>query len=200
MARRRANTVRGRWVIDQLALASGSRVLEVGYGPGAVLDDVCRRTANGHVVGIDISPVMMRQAAHRNRSHAQAGLLELRIGDAAHLAPDLRDFDVIFGINVWQYWQDPATVIKDLGTRLRPGGRLALAYMRPPGCRLTHGQAATQLTTQFTAATFTHIATEWMQHKPPAVLVSGQRPATTVCDTASSTPNSKAVPPLPDPM
>lgn len=72
---------------------------------------------DGRVAGVDLSPVMLRQAARRTRTFVTTGLLDLRDGDAADLDPELRDFDLIYGINVWQYWADSATVIKDLATR-----------------------------------------------------------------------------------
>ncbi|SUA80303.1 Trans-aconitate methyltransferase [Nocardia otitidiscaviarum] len=173
MAHRGHNIRRGRWAIDRLAPTAGARVLELGYGPGVTLGEVCRRTPDIEVTGVDISPVMLRQAARRNRALLRSGRLDLRLGDATRLDPELRGFDLVYGINVWQYWSDPDVVIQDLVGRLRPGGRLALVYMRPPGCRLTHGQAATRLADQFNAALLTHITTEWMPQRPTAVLVSG---------------------------
>ncbi|WP_306363613.1 class I SAM-dependent methyltransferase [Nocardia sp. CC227C] len=173
MAHRGHNIRRGRWAVERLAPAAGARVLELGYGPGVTLGEVCRRIPDGEVIGVDTSPVMMRQATRRNRSFIRSGRLEVHLGDATRLDPDVRDFDLVYGINVWQYWTDPVEVVEDLTRRLRPDGRLALVYMRPPGCRLTHGQAATHLVDQFTAAALTRITTEWMPHRPTAVLVSG---------------------------
>lgn len=176
MAHRSGNLARGQWAIEQLAPATDARALELGYGPGVTLRETCGRVPDGHVVGVDLSPVMLQQAQRRNSEYIEAGLLELRLGDAAGLDPDLHDFDLIYGINIWQLWDTPIAVITDLATRLRPGGRLALAYMRPPGATLTHGQAATRLAIEFATTPLTHISTEWMSHESPAVLVTAQRP------------------------
>lgn len=176
VAHRPDNVRRGQWAIDRLAPAANARVLELGYGPGVTLRETCRRVCDGQVVGVDLSPVMLRQAHRRNSAFIQSGRLELRLGDAAALDPDLQDFDLIYGINLWQLWDDTLATITDLAGRLRPGGQLALAYMRPPGSSLTHGQAATKLAVECGTTSLIHINTEWMSRTPPAVMVIARRP------------------------
>ncbi|NNH71340.1 class I SAM-dependent methyltransferase [Nocardia uniformis] len=176
MAHRSENVSRGRWAIDRLAPAPDARILELGYGPGVTLRDICRRVPDGHIVAVDSSPVMLRQAGRRNRQFIAAGRLDLRLGDAAALDPEIQDLDLIYGFNVWHLWDDGIAVITDLAARLRPGGQLALAYMRPPGGTITHGQAATRLAIEFSTTTLIHIETQWMSHKTPAVLVTARRP------------------------
>jgi SAM-dependent methyltransferase len=45
-------------VLDAVDVREGQRVLEIGAGTGHALREVARRTAPGHVVGIDISELM----------------------------------------------------------------------------------------------------------------------------------------------
>ncbi|GAB2712066.1 class I SAM-dependent methyltransferase [Nocardia thraciensis] len=177
MAHRRDNIARGQWAVDMLAPARDARVLELGCGPGVALAGMCRLVPDGQVIGVDCSPVMLRQAARRTERFVASGLLELRLGDAAELGPDLDGFDLIYGINVWHCWADSAAVVAGLATRLRPGGRLGLIYMRPPGAALTHGEAARSLAADFAVTSLIHPGTEWMPHEPPAVLVSGRHPS-----------------------
>ncbi|WP_327112420.1 class I SAM-dependent methyltransferase [Nocardia sp. NBC_01730] len=174
MAHRRDYTSRGKWAMGKLEPAPDAHVLELGYGPGVTLAELCRLAPDGRVVGVDLSPVMLRQATRRTRTFVSTGLLDLRHADAADLDPELRDFDLIYGINVWQYWDDGATVIKDLATRLRPGGRLSLAYEQPPGSTVTCGRAIVQMVEQFAATPLVHVQSTWMPGHP-AVLVSASR-------------------------
>ncbi|WP_067537877.1 class I SAM-dependent methyltransferase [Nocardia crassostreae] len=129
MAHRPSSVSRGRWAIDKLAPNRDARVLELGYGPGVTLRETCRRVPEGRIIGVDVSPVMRRQAHRRNRQFVAPGLLELRLGDATALDADLHGFDLIYGINVWQLWEDSTAVIADLSTRLPPDPR--------PGCHET---------------------------------------------------------------
>jgi len=122
MARKPANRERGRWALAELDPAPDDRVLEVGYGPGLSVAEACRRVGHGHVVGVDLSGVMLRQATRRNADAIREGRLELRMGDAQSLDADLRDLDLIYGINVWQFWSDQTATVRDLA-------------MRPPAAR-----------------------------------------------------------------
>ena len=122
MARKTANVERGKWALAELDPGPDDRVLEVGYGPGLSLSDACRRVCRGHVIGVDKSSVMLRQASRRNSGSLREGRLELRVGDAQHLDADLSDLDLIYGINVWQFWTDQAATILNQAGRLGPTG------------------------------------------------------------------------------
>jgi SAM-dependent methyltransferase len=175
MAKKKSNTARGRWAIAELAPKRDDRVLEIGYGPGLGLADMSRRVSEGTVIGVDISDVMLGQARRRNAEAIRSGRLELRVGDAQALDPDLSEFDLVYGINVWQFWIDQAATIAALHERLAPGGRLALVYMRPPSGTTTGEQAAQLLQEQFTSAGLVDIEVRTMRFDPPAVMVLGHR-------------------------
>ena len=175
MAKKKSNTTRGRWAIAELAPKPDARVLEIGYGPGLGLADMSRRVSEGTIIGVDISDVMLAQAARRNAEAIRSGRVELRVGDAQALDSDLSDFDLVYGINVWQFWTDQAATIAALRERLAPGGRLAMVYMRPPGGTITGEQAARLLQDQFTSAGLIDIEVRTMEFEPPAVMVLGHR-------------------------
>jgi SAM-dependent methyltransferase len=175
MARKTANVERGKWALAELDPGPEGRVLEVGYGPGLSLSDACRRVCRGHVIGVDKSSVMLRQAGRRNSGSLREGRLELRVGDAQHLDADLSDLDLIYGINVWQFWTDQAATILNLAGRLGPTGRLALVYMRPPGGSTTGDEAGERLQKQFVDAGLAAVETRTMRFDPPAVMVIGRR-------------------------
>jgi SAM-dependent methyltransferase len=62
----RVNADFGTWVGDLLKVGANDRVLEVGFGPGVVIENLARRTSSGHVAGIDPSREMVAQARVRN--------------------------------------------------------------------------------------------------------------------------------------
>lgn len=173
MARKQGNVERGRWAVTELAPGPGDRVLELGYGPGVTLAETCRYVPDGQVVGVDLSDVMRAQATRRNRAAVREGRLDLRVGDAQRLDADLTDFDLIYGINVWQFWSDQSATVAELASRLAPGGRLALVYMQPPMATTTSDQAEDELVEQLRGAGLTDIDVAAMQFDPPAVMVSG---------------------------
>ena len=131
-----ASTVPDRvaWAVDQLDLDPGARVLEIGGGPGAAAELVCRRLARGFLLGIDRSAVAVERAAKRNQAHVDAGRLELRRCSLAELDVPDGSFDVAFSINVNLFWTGSARSELDLLHRaLRTGGRLHVMYGPAPG-------------------------------------------------------------------
>jgi SAM-dependent methyltransferase len=140
MAARGSNRLRNRWTVDLMDLQPTHRVLELGYGPGLALAEVCTRLPGGAVVGLDHSPEMHRMAAARNRAAAASGLLTLRTGSAE--APETfadpalaGPFDRIFTVNVAMFWRDPVAVLRRLTGLLAPGGGIYLTFQPRTGAR-----------------------------------------------------------------
>jgi ubiquinone/menaquinone biosynthesis C-methylase UbiE len=175
MATKKSNTERGLWAVDELDVSPDSRVLEVGYGPGVTIAEMAKRVTSGHIVGVDRSDVMLAQARRRNRSAVASGNVELRVGDAQQLDSDLTDFDLILGINVWQFWTDQMATIAALADRLAPGGRLAVVYMQPPTGKTTGEEARSKMQDQFGRAGLAAIEVRTMTFDPPAVMMIGHR-------------------------
>jgi SAM-dependent methyltransferase len=175
MAHKSANIERGKWALAELDPQPHDRLLELGYGPGLSLSEACRRVTRGHVTGVDVSPVMLHQATRRNADSIREGRLDLRVGDARQLDADLHDLDLVYGINVWQFWTEQTATVRDLAARLRPAGRLALVYMRPPGGSTTGDEAGERLQKQFVDAGLAAVDVRTMPFDPPAVMVIGHR-------------------------
>ena len=68
--------------LDLLSLEPESHVLELGCGPGVALHEAARRASRGHLVGLDVSELMIATARRRNRSAIRQGRVELRQADA----------------------------------------------------------------------------------------------------------------------
>jgi len=116
-----------RDVLDALAQASGQapgrRCIDVGCGPGIVVERLAR--CGGEVVGIDATPEMVRQAQERCR---QAGLAHARVNVASAETlpfPD-RHFDAAVSRATLHHVQDPFAVVAEMARVVRPGGRLVL--------------------------------------------------------------------------
>ena len=85
----RGNAALSRWVVDQTATDHDDpveRVAELGPGPGVGLEALLARFPDGHVWGVDMSPVMLSQSRKRNRSAVTAGRLTLVEGGVPELA------------------------------------------------------------------------------------------------------------------
>lgn len=183
MRRRHSNIWRNLWTIDLMALAPGNRVLEIGYGPGFALEQVCQRLDTGKAFGLDHSDTMARMAARRNRTHIDAGKLQLFTGSvengALETAPELGGpFDRIYAVNVVKFWADPVLVLGKLADRLAEKGRILLT-LQPRSGDLSEESVMTvagEIADQLKTAGFKEITTEALKDiTPMAICVSGRK-------------------------
>jgi ubiquinone/menaquinone biosynthesis C-methylase UbiE len=110
-----------------------SKVLEIGFGTGALVERLGALAPAGRIAGIDLSPLMVAQATRRNRQAVQAGRVELRCGSVSALPFADRSFDRVVAVNAFQFWPTPLHDLREVRRVLAPGGRLVL------GMRLTEG-------------------------------------------------------------
>ena len=115
-----------RATIAHLDLQPNDRVLEIGFGPGKAIRMVAERLPNGFVAGLDHSPIMVRQAAYRNRKLIRAGAVEVRLGDVARIPHGDNAFDKVFAVNSFHYWPAPESALSEIHRVLRPDGTLVL--------------------------------------------------------------------------
>lgn len=115
-------------VLDAVDVREGQSVLEVGSGTGHALREAARRTAPGHVVGVDISELMANLARRLNHAAVARGQIDVRTGDIETLDLKGATFDRIFSVNCIYFWRDVDTVLAKLAHALAPGGKLVLAF------------------------------------------------------------------------
>ena len=95
------------------------RVLELGTGTGAGALILARRFTQAEVVGVDLSPAMVRAAKQKVPS-AFAERVRFEVADACALPFEDRSFDLVVQVNVPTYFDQVARV-------LGPGGHVAIA-------------------------------------------------------------------------
>src|SRR5262249_59460783 len=76
----RANERCGMWVIELLQIAPKDAVLEVGFGPGVIIERISQRAAMTHVAGIDGSSEKGKQAPLPKSAALETGPSRLRPG------------------------------------------------------------------------------------------------------------------------
>lgn len=110
----------------------GTRVLDVGCGPGQ-LTHVLARRHRLDVTGVDLDPAMIGRArtnaerAHDGDTHRPTFL----VGDVASLALPDASFDLVVSTLSMHHWADPAGGLAEIGRVLRPDGRALVWDLRP---------------------------------------------------------------------
>jgi len=115
-----------RRLIEEAELRPGETVLEVGCGTG-VLDRWLARHTGGanHIVGIDISRYLLREAMALVRQEGLEGVVEFREGSAEALPLPENSFDVVMSSTVIQR-VDADRMLREMVRVTKPGGRVAV--------------------------------------------------------------------------
>jgi SAM-dependent methyltransferase len=113
------------------AIAPGERVLDVGCGNGRTSRDAARAAgAGGSVLAVDLSGPMLARA---RRTAEDEGLTTIRFeqGDAQTYPFPAGAFDVAISRFGVMFFADPVAAFTNIGSGLRPGGRLAILVWQP---------------------------------------------------------------------
>jgi arsenite methyltransferase len=116
-------------VLEDLGVEPKSRVLEVGFGGGALLENICQKASSGLVSGLDLSEEMLALARARLRGLIESGRLEVRQGSVESLPYRDGEFDLACSVNTTYFWPDLARGLAEFHRVIRPGGRLVLGFV-----------------------------------------------------------------------
>jgi len=111
-------------IAEQIAAADGfARILDLGTGPGYLPIEIATRNPDVSVIGVDMSPDMVRMA-HANALASGVGKsVEFRTGDPISIPYPGRYFDLVVSVNVLHHWSDPIAVFEEVYYALVPGGQ-----------------------------------------------------------------------------
>jgi SAM-dependent methyltransferase len=193
MGHRRSNVVRNLWAVGRLDIGPAARVLEIGCGPGIAIAALAERVTTGLVVGIDHSPVVIRQAQRRNADAVGDGRVRLVCASVEDLlagrpggdattpmseAPFDMPFDAVLAVNSMGFWSEPAARLASIRRLLRPGGQIALVSQ--PRCAgataATSQSAAGEFSDLLVRAGFTAINSSMLAGAPPVACVRATTP------------------------
>lgn len=114
------------WTVELLDLQPHDRAVELGCGAGRGLELAARTAGFAHIAGIDLSPTMLRSAAHRLRRAGQRDRVRLLRGDLEALPYADGSLDKIWSVHTFYFWADPEAVFADVLRALAPGGRVVV--------------------------------------------------------------------------
>jgi len=120
------NPLRLGW-IQQLCPLAGKRVVDVGCGGGILSDSMAR--AGAQVLGIDLSTKPLRVAELHAMEAGTEGVEYREIAVEALAAEQPAGFDVVTCMEMLEHVPDPASVVRALGTLVKPGGWVFLSTL-----------------------------------------------------------------------
>jgi ubiquinone/menaquinone biosynthesis C-methylase UbiE len=105
-----------------VAQTAGSKLLDVGYGNGYLLQLIDHSSRQWDLYGIDISADMKDAAQQRNQKALTQGRLHLKVGDCCALPFPDGIFDATTSVNTIYFWGDTAQGLREICRCLTVGG------------------------------------------------------------------------------
>jgi ubiquinone/menaquinone biosynthesis C-methylase UbiE len=115
-----------RAFLDRIGVSRGQRCLDLGCGPGFVVEDLLARVGpEGTVVALDESKLWVDYLTSRMRERGidNVEIVQSRIQEV-ELEP--ASLDLVFARWVFSFLPDPAAIVKKLARALKPGGVFAI--------------------------------------------------------------------------
>lgn len=109
-----------RGVLNAIAVEDDANVLEIGYGNGYLIQQMCKRY-RVIIHGVDISEDMKETATRRNQGAVSAGRVYLTIGDCCNLPYRDASFDCAVSVNSLYFWKDTLQGLKEVNRVLKQG-------------------------------------------------------------------------------
>ena len=116
------------FVKEILDLQREDRVLEVGFGPGKLINEMAEITTEGVVKGIDFSKVMLKKASKLNRLYMTKGKVILQKGECSTLPFANQSFDKLCSINTLYFWKEPGKYFTEMFRVIKSGGMIVVGF------------------------------------------------------------------------
>ncbi|MDH2394146.1 class I SAM-dependent methyltransferase [Streptomyces sp. HNM0663] len=111
--------------VAELGLRPGDAVLDAGCGTGRALPPLRSAVGpRGTVLGVDLTPAMLRQAVRAGRSDSGLPVL----ADVVRLPLRTGCLDAVFAAGLISHLPHPADGLRELARVVRPNGTLALFH------------------------------------------------------------------------
>jgi SAM-dependent methyltransferase len=124
----RTTSTHNTLVLNQMNLKRTDRVLEIGFGGGALLEKIFQSTEEGFVAGIEISEEMVVHSRKRFQDMINTGRLEIKQGSVESLPFPDAHFDKACTVNTVYFWTDLDKCFEELFRVIVPSGQLVIGY------------------------------------------------------------------------
>jgi len=121
----------GLKAMDELAIVTGERVLDIGCGCGDTTFELSRRTGKGgYALGVDISEMIVSSAKEKKNLKKQRNI-DFECLDAQIHPFGKNAFDVIFSRFGVMFFDNPVAAFTNIRSSLRSSGRMAFVCWQP---------------------------------------------------------------------
>ena len=122
------------WALSLWEIQGNDNILDIGCGGGAALFRMAEHVTDGHLTGIDYSPVSVETSRATNAESVAAGKMEILEGSVEKLPFEAETFDKIVTVESFYFWPNPQENLKEVRRVLKTGGTFLLVadiYEKP---------------------------------------------------------------------
>ena len=145
------NAKMNEFAVEMLDVQPDDQALEIGFGHGRTIRMIAERAKAGFVAGVDLSDVMVRQAAKYNLDLIVAGRAEVCQGSVTDLPYECGRFTKVLAVNNYQFWPDAELNLEEMRRVMREGGLVVI-------CLRMHSTKRLALAPGFTEDEVTDVA------------------------------------------
>lgn len=124
----KANSKMNDVTLNSLELNNSDRVLEVGFGGGALLAEMARHNSKALFFGVDFSQDMVSLCQKRMRGLILEGRVQLDCANVENLPYETETFTKICSVNTIYFWEDCHLAMRELNRVLKKQGLLVLTF------------------------------------------------------------------------
>ncbi|WP_417897676.1 class I SAM-dependent methyltransferase [Bacillus haimaensis] len=116
------------WTLELMNVQQGDRILELGCGAGYALKLILEKDLTEEIVGLDISPTIIRSARIRNKKAINEKRAKLVQANLINLPLQNESFNTVFSIQTIYFWTDIAATLSEIYRVLKPKGVVILTF------------------------------------------------------------------------
>jgi ubiquinone/menaquinone biosynthesis C-methylase UbiE len=116
------------WSLEMMNIQKGDMILELGCGAGYAIKLISEKDLAEEIVGLDISPTIIRSARIRNKKAINEKRVKLVQGNFIKLPFHNENFNTVFSIQTIYFWSDIATTLSEIFRVLKPKGVVILTF------------------------------------------------------------------------
>ncbi|MEC1525449.1 class I SAM-dependent methyltransferase [Neobacillus niacini] len=124
----RQHKIETNWSLELLNVQQGDRILELGCGAGYAIKLILEKDLAEEMVGLDISPTIIRSARIRNKKALNENRVKLVQANFIKLPFHNENFNTVFSIQTIYFWTDIATTLSEIFRVLKPKGVVILTF------------------------------------------------------------------------
>lgn len=117
-----------RVTLEALTARGNDRILEIGFGGGALIAELLAHEPDAHVVGAEVSRLAVEMANQKFRGTTEAGRVAFLPIDESRFPFGDGSFDKAASVNVIYFLTDIRREFREVARILRPGGLYVLSY------------------------------------------------------------------------